>query len=137
MQTSEEDALGVYKNLIAHGTPVDSRHPGVENLTELEKDLLAGFEAKGEDLLSPPESDLNDKLRNLIVKGSPLDLTHAGSAHLAPFEVERFRELQRAKESRDLSDFEKRELSGMQERLRSGSAIDENHPGTENLTPLQ
>ena len=55
MRPAEEDKLGEYKNLIAHGVPIDSSHPGFENLTELEKDKVLDFEARGEGNLSLPE----------------------------------------------------------------------------------
>lgn len=76
--------MSEYKNLIAHGQPIDSSHPGVVNLTEDEKDMLRAFESKGADRLSPAEKEIDDRLRNTIVTGIPLDETHSGMCHLSP-----------------------------------------------------
>lgn len=55
LRQAEQDQLGEYKNHIAHGTPIDSTHPGFQNLTELEKDKLLDLEYKGMDELTPQE----------------------------------------------------------------------------------
>jgi hypothetical protein len=44
LNQDERSDLGQYKNLIASGNPVDSSHPGMINLTELEKDQLRELE---------------------------------------------------------------------------------------------
>ena len=57
--TPEEKArLGQLQEIMAHGQPLDSHHPGIENLTEHEKDKLAALEDKALADLSPLEKAL-------------------------------------------------------------------------------
>ena len=71
----EEEGLGDFKELIAHGQPIDSNHPGFVNLTENMKDKLKEFEARP-DSLSPSDKEEDEKIKNLIVHGTPLDQNH-------------------------------------------------------------
>ena len=85
LRPAEEEKLGQYKTLIAHGQPIDSSHPGMVNLTEHEKDKFIEFEDRGgEDMLTPEERVLEEKLRNEIVNGVPLDNKHQGMQNLSP-----------------------------------------------------
>ena len=55
------------------------------NLTEHEKDKFIEFEDRGgEDMLTPEERILEEKLRNEIVNGVPLDNKHQGMQNLSP-----------------------------------------------------
>ena len=57
LSPEEEAELGRYKNLIAHGRPVNSTHPGVANLTEEEFKLLKKLEDKAEGSLTRQERE--------------------------------------------------------------------------------
>ena len=109
------------------------------NLTEHEKDKFVEFEDRGgEDMLTPDERVLEEKLKNLIVNGVPLDKNHEGIQNLSPNQEEQFRKIEAKKEQGyDLKPEEKNQLNGLQELLRDGDPIDERHAGTANLTPLQ
>ena len=87
LKEGEEERMGEYKNEIAHGSPIESSHPGIANLTELEKDKLHDLEKKGRDMLSPQECAVEDKLRNEIAYGSPLNEKHIGMVNLSPDEA--------------------------------------------------
>ena len=110
------------------------------NLTENEKDKFIELEDKdGEELLSPEERMLEDKLKNCIVTGVPLDRNHeALQTSLSPVQEEQYLKYEAKKDKGDeLNHDEKNQLNSLQELLKSGIPIDGRHPGQENLTPLQ
>ena len=57
LSPAEKAELAQYKNLIAHGKPVNSSHPGVANLTEEEFKLLKNLEKKADGSLSRQERE--------------------------------------------------------------------------------
>ena len=57
------------KEALAHGQPLNSNHPGIDNLTENEKDQLKAIEDKEPEGLSPKEKALDDKLKNIMATG--------------------------------------------------------------------
>ena len=71
------------------------------------------------------------------MEGIPLDEKHPDVLNMAPFELKRFKELERVRDDRDLEPEEKKEMTILQEKLKSGNPIDERHPGMVNLTPIQ
>ena len=76
------------KDLLAHGLPLDSNHPGIANLTENEKDKLRAMEEKELEDLTPKEKALDDKLKNIMATGLPINKEHPGISNLSPPELE-------------------------------------------------
>ena len=126
---------------MASGQPFDSNHPGINNLTENEKDKLIELNDKEPEDLTPREKALDDKLKNIMATGLPINKEHPGIPNLWPPELEKYDALERQKKRRKgkLTDPDlKNQLSDLQKKIRDGAPIDENHPGfEENLTPNQ
>lgn len=57
LSPAEKAELAQYKNLIAHGRPVNSSHPGVANLTEEEFKLLKNLENRADGSLTRQEQE--------------------------------------------------------------------------------
>lgn len=135
LKLTEEEKLGELKNLIAHGQRVDSKHPGVSNLTENQKERLKGFEVNT-DHQKPDEKAEEDHMKNLIVHGTPLDLSHPGIEHLSPDQIDKFKSLDLQRQNKPLSSEMSKTLNALQEMILNGVPVDENHPGIVNLTPI-
>ena len=73
MTPEEKARLGQLKDLLTHGQPLDSNHPGINNLTENEKEKLKDLEDKEPESLTPKEKALDDELKNLMVHGLPIN----------------------------------------------------------------
>ena len=80
---------------MAQGKPIDSNHPGFDNLTEHEKDKFRALEEKDPESFTPKEKALNDRLKDLILHGSPLNRSNPSFANLSPKEAEIFDALDR------------------------------------------
>ena len=71
LKPGQKKQLDILKNLIVHGTPLDSNHPGVAHLSPDQKRDLISLERK-EDRGQPLKHDEEDKLgeyKNIIAHG--------------------------------------------------------------------
>ena len=93
----EKKELGKLKDRISRGRPYDSNHPGIDNLTENEKDKLKAMEEKEPEDLTPREKALDDKLKNIMATGLPINKEHPGIPNLSPPEAEKFDAFERQK----------------------------------------
>lgn len=84
---------------------------------------------------------MDDKLKNLIAHGKPLNRTNPAFENLSPAEAEQFDSIVAQKKKRMgkmIDPEQKQQLNDLQEKIRDGTPINEQHPGfSENLTPNQ
>ena len=92
----EKKQLDHLKDQIVLGNPLDSTHPGVENLSPDQKKDLDDIENKQANQipLSPVEEDKLGDIQDAIAHGQPLDSSHSGVNNLTENQKEKLNALE-------------------------------------------